>query len=51
MVRRAAARRGSVAQGKYVEQVSGALREYGVEQVRVEAKAGLVSKKDKAVNV
>ena len=38
-------------QGKYVDQVSKALAEYGVAQVRVEAKQGAVSKKDRAANV
>ena len=38
-------------QGKYVEQVAKALGEFGVEQTRIEAKQGAVSKKDRAANV
>ena len=38
-------------QGKYVEQVAESLRGIGVTNVKVVAKAGTVTKKDKAVNV
>ena len=38
-------------QGKYVEQVAKSLRELGVSNVHVVAKAGAVTKKDKAANV